>query len=193
MDYALAITTKSVLAEAGFIFTEKAETPKGEVDGTNKVFVVANSPYSINDVEVVDSNNNLLVVSSLTKNQITLEKSPAVNTIIFITYEWTNTADDVVSGVIQEAADYLTACVETVNRVFDAIPATFKTFLRLYSAGLLMSPQYTMQNILDVSETAETKIERAEKILKSYLAKIKTVSGDKDNVMPVVADEEATF
>ena len=206
----------SIREEAGVLKRFDDQPLVGDVDGTNKKFIVndalasqqlATDAFSNDDVICYQTDDNgdifELAVGSIKPGKlqsvITLRSAPDTSNNrsdkVFGNFATSSSSDAEVEKVRTEAIDYVnTVLAGRVSTDWKEVPAMIQTVVRLYAGGLIMivNTGMTSANREDRSVDGESKIKLAKETLMKYVQEVQAESGTR-RTDPVIKSGKPPF
>lgn len=173
-------TKQAVLEEAGLSHRVEAEVPSGEVDGTNKVFTLANLRVSDtnydDEVTLADLHAFVdgveVVIQRLDRrtSTITLAAAPGAATEFTVDYRYQSIDEGLLERIIEEAQAVVDEAMVDIDPVpYAEAPATVRKIVRFYAAGMLLIKDYGFNEDNEgTSKDGAKKVAMAEKWLDKY-------------------------
>lgn len=181
MSYA---SIQAIREGCGLLLRVNNEKPKGAVDGSNSVFVVARRPIvDSNNDDVVDEEDVNVYVDGIpvtvtdvnsTTGAITLGAAPASG-IVTIDYCHSPITDDYTGGKQDEADSWVDLKIKSYVKVpLNPVPGIISTAAELYAAGLILTRDWGSR--VDSEQTSKdgfAKIKQARDLIADYIAGLK--------------------
>lgn len=169
------------------------EKPKGVVDGSNHVFVVARRPIvDSNNDDVVDESDVTVFVDGVpvtvndvnpTTGAITLATAPPSG-IVTADYCYSPLTDDYVAGKQDEADSWVDLKIKAYAKVpLNPVPGIIATTAELYAAGLILTRDWGSRT--DSEQTSKdgfAKIKQARDLIADYIQGLKEDNATKKDI-----------